>query len=1086
MPQISINTSNIVGFGYSASLDVFNRTLTFNILPFTTGAGLSNTKVAFSIVDQDGVTLATINWAAPQIPNPGTTTTWVLDLSSVNFAFLFQAYAITGAIQDQNGTVYTIPTIYTTICQPSNLTDTGYVPGLFQILPDCINSVITVKEITQLVYNGLQPQSITKTGNLYYPVGTISAVPFSNTPFSNNVVYTGQYSIQCTTVAVYSMPNDVYIRVSYITNNVFPVICANKMSDVVCCITKLQQTAIKNCNNAIGENAKQQLADISLYVMNGMLKEMSGQDSQFEVDYIRKYLSCDCGSASLSQTEFTPINPAVTSIVLTGGGGTTVPAPTTTGNTKTYAISSNVYQVTKGNTGDLAFTITADTTVSNTVKYVITFNYDTMAGYILTAIGADPTLLAQLNALVQATGVNLQGLNGGCVIDLTKTNYSLSQAITGSTLVASIFINGNSIAAPANLFANNPTAVAAWLNTLTLGAFSASVASGILTILSVNNTNTVSTLTFTSPNVTQQFQATNATLVQVLQAIINYLCSLTDLQIALSSQLALCTLDYNNNVVTTPYVAGTKQSAYNAAVAGAICNIVARINTLTGLTCAKIQALFISNPGVSFSNATDWFMSSVAGGCTQLTGQQAAMAVIAAINTYPTVKAAFCAISCTTPATCPDVASINLNTVSGNIALYGVSWGVTPTASQTATVRYRLNGSSIWTISTNALQLFPNGNINGTSPYIISGASTPGSTYQIWVQNNCGGAGFIQTITVPTSTLFSGMFLLDNVIYNICGDSPTTLYSSASFATGVTMYQDAGLTTPVTGFTFIANASTGEIFQISSVTGLVGSDTGNSCSSGEIGVYILGNNSGTICSGVSTNLYTNGAFATGGTLYQDSALSTPQTGFAYVVSAESGGIYNLNPVTGVIGTYTGTNCGSIPNSVMLAATSNSICVAAPSTVYTSGPITTGTVLYFDAGLTTAVTGYLVVVYSNNLYSLNSTTGVVGGLTSQTCSDTIINNGSSWATVTGINLLGGFVLSGVIAPGGTQNGTHGAFTNTIQVTVSGSITGSTKQMLLKNGVLVSCKAITGAGTVTFDNVSFLTGDSIVIRLGGGTC
>lgn len=964
MPQISPGTSTITTFGFSVNIDIFARSMTFNLLPFTVGPNLANRPVSFSVIDQDGVILSSINFTTPQIPNAGTTTSWVLDLSSVNFAFLFQTYAIYAAIQDVGGQIYQTNVIYPNICQPTDLTDSGYVPGMFQILPDCINSVLTIKEITALVYNNLAPFGVpTKTGVLSYPTGSIGPVSFSNTPFSNNVVYTGQYNITCTTVASYAIGTDVYVLVSYITNNVFPVTCANKMSDIVCCITKVQQTAIKNCNNAIGENAKHQLSDISLYVMNGMLKEISGQDAQFEVDYIRKSLSCDCGSASLSQSEFTPINPAVTSIVLHGVGGTTVPAPTTTGNTKTYNIASNVYQIVKGNTGDLAFTIQIDTSVANTVKYIITFNYDTMAGYILTAITNDPTLLAQLNSIVQATGVNLQGLNGACVIDLTKTNYSLSQNITGATLVTNIVINGNNYAAPTNLFANNPTSVAAWLNGLTLGVFSATVTSGILTILSVNNTNTLSTLSFTSPNVTQLFQATNETLVQVLQAIINYICNLTALQIALGNAISVCTLDYNNNVVSTNYPSTTSQGSFNAALANSVCNICARINTLTGLTCTKLQAIFAANPAASFNNASDWYMSSVGGNCTQLSGRQQALGFIAAVNAYSDVKAAFCAINCVIPGTCPDITGINSGIVSGtNIGIYGVGFTTTPAASQTVTVRYKLHSNPTYTISTSSLLISPSGNVAGSPPYLISGV-IPGSLYDVFITNNCGGIGFVGQVQVPSSTVYSGPYLLDSVIYAICSDSPVILYSNAPFGSGVTMFTDAGLTILATGHLFIASA--GQIFNMNSGTAVVGSNTGNTCSSGIAGAYRINNNLPSICSAPGVTLYTNGGFAVGQAVFTDSALSTPVIGNTFIENISTGTIYNLNSSTGVVISTTGSSCTGINQVVIYnntnSGTGNILAVTGIPGYTLSGIITPGN---DDFGTHTAFTGGISVQVSN--------------------------------------------------------------------------------------------------------------------------
>lgn len=911
MPQIAVNSANINSAGFSLSVDILNRLFVFNLLPFTTGANLSATKVSFFVQDKDGVQLANIDFTTPaNYVNPGTTTTWTLNLAGVvNFPFLFQQYQVYISIQDSGGQVYSTVPIFPTLCQPTNLTDQGYVPGMFQITPDCVNNVLTVQEITALVYNSLQPTTVSKTGTLSYPTGTIGPLSFSNTPFSNNVVYTGQYNLTCTTVATYAIGQDVYVLVSYVTNNVFPVTCANKMANILCCIQKVEQTYLKNCENAIGANAKQQLSDISLFMMNGLLKEISGQDSQFEVDYIKKYLSCDCGSASLSQSEFTPINPAVTSIVLHGVGGTTIPAPTTTGNTQTYNIASNIYQVTKGDIGDLAFTIGIDTSVTNTVKYVITFNYDTMAGYILTAIQNDPTLLAQLNSLIAASG-SIIGLNGLCVINTDQITYSLSQPVTGATIITNIVINGTNFAAPTNLFANNPTAVSAWLNSLALGTFSATVTLGVLTILSSNNTNIISTLTFTGPNVTQQFQATSVTLVQVLQAIVNFLCNLTALQVALGNALTVCTLDYNNNVVQTTYQGDTTQQAYNGALANAICNICNRINSLVAFTCAKLQALFSDNPNAQFNYASDRFLSIVGGACTTLTAKQATLAIINAVNADPATKAAFCAINCTTPGTCPDVSNVNTGIVNNTtLGVYGITWNGTPSASQTVSVFYRVHGTTTWNTSTNNLLILPNGNISGTSPYQIPGLLA-GTTYDIWVQNNCGGTGFITQQSTPTGTVYTTIVLLDNSIYAICGDSPVNVYSSVPFGVGVNLFTNVGLTIALTGYTFVAPVSGGQIYNLNTSTGVVGSLTGNVCGFGTPGLYKLGNSTGSICSAGNTTLYTNGAFAVGGVLYLDSALTTPVTGFAFVVQNATNIIYNLNTSTGTIGTTTGLSCSS--------------------------------------------------------------------------------------------------------------------------------------------------------------------------------
>lgn len=910
MPQVQVNSANINNFSFNVTFNLYLRQVVFDASSSTYfGSGASNVLgIAFSLVDGDGVELATIDFTNPQLPTPATNSIYTLDLTSVNFAFLFQSYKIVGAIKDSTGTIYQTTEVFKKVCQPVNLTESGYVPGMFQITPDCVNNTLTVKELSVLVYNNEIPYSVSKTGTLSYPTGTISALSFSNTPFSNNVIYTGQYRINCTTVATYDLGDGVYVSVTYLTNNQFDVTCNNRMADLMCCLVTIQQTAIKNCNTSVGQHAKQQLDEITSSFLIGLTKEINGQDASTEAMFIKKTLNCNCGTASLGQNEITPVNPSVYDLVIQGVGGTTVPSATVTGSTKTYNIASNVYQVVKGDTGDLAWTIVLDTSVSHTVKYKITFNYDTMADYILTAIGNNPTRLNQLNSLVNAVAnVSMVGLNGSCVIDMSLVDYTLIQSVTLSTFISSITINGVIHIAPANLFATDFTGISNWLNSLTLGSFTVAVNSSVLLIQSLQNPNVVSTMTFTNPNITVQFQATNKTLLQVLQAIIDYLCGMTALQVALGNNLSLCLFDYNGAPISYSY-SGTSnsQADYNLGISQAICNIVSRMNTLTGVTCAALRAAFPDSPNSSFGGAGRLYGTDGVS-CIGWNDKQIASLVIAAINGYSDIKTAFCAIDCTVPGTCPEIININnSSTNNSSIGIYGVSFASIPSGSQTLTVRYRITGTTNWTISTNSLVVFPNGNISGSSPYLINGLSS-GTTYDISVLNNCGGSGFQKQATVPANTVYSGSFLLDTVIYNICGNSPVTLFSSVPFASGVTMYTDAGLTTAQTGYTFIAPSS-GNIFTLNSSTGVVGSDTGNICNSGTPGVFILGNNTVTICSEPSITLYTSGSFAVGKTLYYDNGLTNPVTAYSFVVQGSNNHIFNLNSVSGVVGSDTGTVC----------------------------------------------------------------------------------------------------------------------------------------------------------------------------------
>ena len=957
MPSIPVNSANISTFSWATSINIYQRTITFDTSStvYVGSGGLNVLGIAFSLQDSVGLELMGVDWTNPQII-PSVSQTYILDISSFPINFLFQNYQFIGYIKDANGTVYQTLPILKTICQPPQITDSGYVPGTFQVLADCINNILTVKEFTLLIYNNQAPISVTKSGTLYYPQGTIAPITFTNTPLDNNQVYTGQSVIKCTTVATYDLGDNITVLVSYVTDQSFPITCGNFLGSITCCTSATYNKYLSNCENAVGKYALQQYNSVVPVILNGLLKEINGQDASDEVAQIKKMLNCDCGSSSVGQNEITPTNPAVNSIVLIGVGGTTIPSATISGNTKTFNIASNSYVVAKGNTGDLAYTITIDTSVSNVVKYLITFNYDVMAGYILTAIAADPTLINQLNSLVSSSGGGIAGLDGKCVIDLSTANYSASQAVNSSTLITSITINGIIHNAPGSLFANNTTAVASWLNSLTLGTFTAVLLIGTLTIQSVNNTNVISTITFTTPNSTVMFAATNATLVQVLQAVVNYLCNITSLQVALANTLALCTFDYNGNIVTTNYVAGTSQQVFDAGIASAICTIVARMNTLTGVTCATLKALFIDRPSIVFDSANDRIYGTLGQNCAGLTDLQIANLVIAAVGKYSTVKTAWCAIDCTSPGTCPDVSNTNLSMSGANIGVYGLTWTNTPAATQTVTVKYRVTGTPTWMVANNALLIFPNGNISGTTPYLITGL-TIGTTYDVWIQNNCGGVGFVKQITTPTGSVYSGSYLLDSILYGICGASPVTLYSSQPFAVGTAMYTDIGLTTPATGFSYIT-ISGSNIFTINSGTGLVTSDTGTACSNGTAGNYNLDNSTATICANSPVTLYTNGAFAVGQVLYTDAALTHPQTGFSYVSAGNS--IYTVNSVTGAVTGTTGLSCLNYTLSASFNMSINSVSGTGVPTLPATG--TNGS----QSGHHSAMSGAYLITVSGSI------------------------------------------------------------------------------------------------------------------------
>lgn len=986
--QLNINSVNILTFRVGVLFDIYNRKVTFSDISTyagSSGSGRFNVLgISFYMEDQQGVKLADIDFSdVTKFIVPGSESEFELDLSSLSYQFLFQTYQLKVAIKDADGTIYTTSPVYKKICQPQNLNESGYVDGIFQVSANCPDNVLTVKDITALVYNNQTPVSTTRTGNLYYPTGTISAVAFTGTPFSNNIIYDGQYRVVSTTASEYDLEDDVSVLVTYLTNNVFDLTCTNKIADLICCMTDLQQTYLKNCNNAKGKAAKQSLDEVSVPFLLGLTKEINGQDASTEAALIRKTLNCNCGETSLRQNQSNPINPSVTNIVLSGGGGTTVPSPSISGNTKAYSITSSIYQVVKGNTGDLAFTIDIDTATTNVVKYKITFNYNTMASYILSAISSDSNLIAVLNSLVSVTSnIDLSGLDGKCVIDLASNTYFLTQNVTANTKIVTFSTATTDYTAPANLYANNAVAVQSWLNGLGIGTYTVIYNSGILSVLSTSNTFSPSSIAMSNPDLTVVFQTSNATLISVLQAVIDYLCTLTSLKVTLGNTITLWQIDYNGNLVSQSFEGAITQAAFNQGIADSIYNIVQTIADLTGVTCTKIASIF-QDSSKAFGT-TDRIYGTLGGTCASLTDKQIASMVIAAINNYPDVKAEYCAIDCEKTGICPDISGLQLSMVGNSIGLYGVSFSATPTAAQTLIVKYKRFDATTYTIATSNLIVFPNGTINGSSPFLIGGL-TAGITYDVQVVNSCGGSGAVQQITVPTGSAYSGSYLVDNILYMICGNSPVTYYTGSPLAVGVIVYTNAGLTTPLTGYSYIVDYNTGTIYTINPSTGAITADTGNSCSTGVANNARVSNLIGSVCKAVDTIVYTNGAFAVGKTLYADAGLTTPLTGYSYICTTANDKIYDVNSITGVVTSDAGISCTVYETAIRLDNTDP--CVVLDTLVYTTSIIAPGVTLYSDAGLTIPVTGYSLLsstsvpedAEENIIYTLNPVTGVVGSV-----------------------------------------------------------------------------------------------------------
>lgn len=764
MPQKIINNSQIAVFSFKVTFDIKNLKMVFDVSDTVfNGTGVDDCKgINFSVVDEGGVEHLAYNWTSPAIlpvsttanPKVGGTSTFELDLSDTFFyALFFQKWRIKGAIRDGNGVTYETNLVLFDVCKPKDFNEEGYIGGLFNVEVNCPQSQITVKDQTPLTYLGIEPFEKENDGVLSYPRGTIADVLFTFTPFVNNVVYTGTYAITNTLTAKYDIGNGGIVQLEYYTKNEWTFDCENNIANVLCCVYDLQLRADRNCNNAVGKEAQRQLLEITPMLLVGIANEYSGRDSSQQAKYIREKLRCDCGKQGVKKVSIDPVNTAIYNIMIEDAGATTVTSQVS-GSSKIFTVSSRAYIVEKLDNNDTAILIQIDTQTPFATKYKIGLNYELIAGNILNEISLSENLLLQLNSLVTETFLDLSTLNGRCVIDITANDYFLSyRATANSNVVKSILIGTTTYNAPPALTVNNVSGITSWLNGLSLGtfnvSFSTSNSGAFLNVLSTSNSNVLQSMVITSSgDITVRFNATNKSLVAVLQAVIDYICELSASQMALGASITVCSFLNGQNSETTLGASAT-QAQLNSLVAAALCQIRNRITAVTTTTCNQIRALFIDRPANTLTTTGRLYGINDSGDCTSWTLRQTAMAIINTIKTDTIVFNNFCSIpECGEPVSCPDILGFTIIQLGDTLVLQSVLYSGFVTTSQTLTVRVREVGAPTYDLVTNSLSVGANGSV--TPNLVVVPSVEVGNSYQVLVQNNCGGAGIAQIIEITS------------------------------------------------------------------------------------------------------------------------------------------------------------------------------------------------------------------------------------------------------------------------------------------------------------------------------------------------
>lgn len=648
---IFINSTNIIQFGLGITFDIGLRRITFDsstLTQYVSGNASNVQGIYLQVFDASGLEVKVLDLTTRDI-NPASPAPYVVQLAN-GFA-QYGVFVINAIIIDQDSTQYQI-SLRKNICEPVNFANST-APGSFISQVNCDTPKLILSETTNFSYQGLAPYAISKAGTLYYPQGTLSPVAFTFTPFEivgTGQVYTGPYRIKNTTTVTYDLSDNVFVVIPYYTLLDFDVRCNSYLVDLLCCVKSVQDTYISDPNSARGRDAKTKFDKITMPLITALVQEKAGKDSSVEVKIISDILQCDCNYSpeSIEPVLLTGDN-AGPSFTIVGQYGSTV-TPAVVGSSTQYTVASKTTTVTK-DSGETGISIQTITSAGN-VTYKIIINYPALAANMLTAIGNSQTLTDQLNNLIAASGANtsLDGLDGGCVITIGNCGYQIIEPGTPAKIITSVTINGTVRNAPANLSLNNTSAVASWLNGLSLGTFTVTSGSGSISIQSLNNPNSITQLALTigGQPTTRQFVKTCVGLVEVLNAIIDYICAIdtTKIKFGVAGQ-------------TITNLSGTTSIDQNIALSALLIEMLAAQNQLFGsigtisLTCDNIKTLFPAR--VTAIVGTDFVLGVKGGVCSRLSFTDVASQMLTVISSNPSLSTIFCTMvaACTGPTCAP-------------------------------------------------------------------------------------------------------------------------------------------------------------------------------------------------------------------------------------------------------------------------------------------------------------------------------------------------------------------------------------------------------------------------------------------------
>jgi hypothetical protein len=510
----------------------------------------------------------------------------------------------------------------------------------------CERAALYFVDATSKMYQGITGTSISSYLAVDYPRDPTGALPppFTITSFNNDALvpfsFNGEgYRASYYSIYEYDLGDNVFARIRYVAQKSFDIKCNIDLCPLYCEVDKLMsdiQTG--NCENV--QEAKNKLALITpKLAVIALLKDRPdcGVDLTKLIDEVKEIggFVCDCSSATTGIGQQSALVDGVAFNAISEGGDI-LGRFENTGNNIVLYLKDKSYQFSIcDDSQSSAFDIRTSTSgITTSVCFFV--DKAILAEELLNAIKGDVNLVNLFNSIVDPNSEGfLIALDGKCVLETTPlTNYTWTFTnVPGSPLSAnlvSLSVNGINKVFSFAFNTTNLTSLQTYLNGKGIGTFTVvSAPSGQITITSNNNPNTIANLVYNvgSGNVVavQTNIATSVGLVtpsEIVQAIVNYLCGLTDLEIGLSQPFTVPSIGagVKTNTIVTPVPNATGEvqvltdliNVFIAAQNG----VVDYVLSWKGSDCDGMKSIFADN--TKPINASAAIYGNIDGTCAQL------------------------------------------------------------------------------------------------------------------------------------------------------------------------------------------------------------------------------------------------------------------------------------------------------------------------------------------------------------------------------------------------------------------------------------------------------------------------------------